>query len=168
MNCKDGTKAIITQILNLLEQLDNATLLKPLEIFGGSTLGQHFRHIFDFYQCLLQGTLDGEIDYASRERNPFIEADVAFAAEAFEALLPAIARFEDDLELMIRGDFSIDHASLRPQLQSSFGRELMYAYDHAVHHLAMIKIGLKTGFPQVVIDQNVGVAPSTIKFQSGH
>ncbi len=159
---------MITQILQLLGQLDNATLLKPLEIFGGSTLGQHFRHIFDFYQCLLKGTVEGEIDYTSRERNPSIESDVVSASEAFVALLPAIASFEDDLQLIIWGDFSSDPASVRPQLTSTFGRELMYAYDHAVHHLAMIKVGLQTGFPQIEINRNIGVAPSTIKFQSGH
>ncbi len=168
MNCKDGTQEIIGQIIFLLEQLDNTTFLKPLEIFGGSTLGQHFRHIFDFYQCLLKGTAQGEIDYASRERNPLIEQDVEAASEAFSRILPSIVRVEQDLHLIIWGDFSCDPTSVRPQLTSSFGRELMYAYDHAVHHLAMIKIGLQTAFPQIKIDKNIGIAPSTIKFQSGH
>ncbi|GJM35417.1 MAG: hypothetical protein DHS20C18_44180 [Saprospiraceae bacterium] len=166
MNCKEGTKDIIRQIAGLLEQLDNATLLKPLEIFGGSSLGQHFRHILDFYQCLLRGTLTGTVDYAQRERDPKIESDTRHASQAFMGLISEIAKNEDDLSLAIWGDFSSNPAAGRQKLNSTFGRELMYAYDHAIHHLAMIKIGLQIAFPHQQIEQNLGVSPSTIKYHS--
>jgi hypothetical protein len=36
-------------------------------------------------------------------------------------------------------------------------------YDHAVHHLAIIKIGIRCSFPQWIIDRDLGVSPSTLK-----
>ena len=42
-------------------------------------------------------------------------------------------------------------------------RKPMYAYDHAVHHLAMIKIGMKEACPAVRVGKNIGAAPSTVK-----
>jgi hypothetical protein len=53
----------------------------------------------------------------------------------------------------------------RPMATSSIGRELLYAYDHAVHHLAIIKLGIKAEIPDVEIDSNIGVAASTLRHQ---
>lgn len=166
MNCKEGNQHILSQMVGLLETLDNQIYAQPLEIFKGSSIGQHFRHILDFYLCLIKGAQAGTVDYANRDRNPRAESDVQYTKQAFYQISEAIEPFLEEQHIKVRGDFSAQ-AIERPELLSSIGRELMFAYDHAVHHLAMIKIGMEIVMPQVNIDNNIGIAPSTIKHRNG-
>lgn len=41
----------------------------------------------------------------------------------------------------------------------------MYNIEHTIHHLALIKVGLKLVYPDLDLPNHFGVAPSTIKFQ---
>jgi uncharacterized damage-inducible protein DinB len=166
MNCREGNQQIIQQMTDLLKTLDNQIYAQPLEVFRGSSIGQHFRHILDFYLCLLRGIADGTVDYARRERNLQAETDVEFVKQAFYQVAEQIEQVSEQQRLQVRGDFSIQ-TEQRPELLSSVGRELMFAYDHAVHHLAMIKIGIAAAAPAVLLDQNLGVAPSTLKHRNG-
>lgn len=135
----------------------------PLSVFNESTLGQHFRHIFDFYDCLLRGASVGLVDYASRKRNERMEQDPGFARAAFQQMEVACNKLHESQQLNVRADFSSFLDEGRPIVGSSVGRELMFAFDHAVHHLALIKIGLKEALPDIELDEQLGVAPSTIK-----
>ena len=164
MNSKEGTLQMNGAILRLLENIEDADYRKNLPMFSGSSLGSHFRHILDFYTCLLKGIDEGIVDYAKRERDPSIESNTHAAQQAFERINDAIALLNDNCPLTVRADFSGDE---RPLVQSSIGRELMFAYDHTIHHLAIIKIGIISNFPSISIDENLGVAPSTLKNQSG-
>ena len=47
-------------------------------------------------------------------------------------------------------------------VESTLERELVYNIEHAVHHMAMIKIGLRQIAPEILIDKNFGVAQSTV------
>lgn len=167
MNCKEGAVHMISQITELLHAMDGNDYAKPLAIFNGSTLGQHFRHILEFYHCLLSGAERGTIDYAQRERDPRIEKDPRTAKEAFQQLLHDLDRLEERQALSVKADFSSENTTERPLVRSSVGRELMFAYDHAVHHLAIIKIGLQACAPHFQMDPNLGVAPSTVKYRAG-
>ena len=163
MNCKQGTAIILSQISDLLENLSNEQYRQPLELFNGSSLGQHVRHILDFYYCLVNGIECGKIDYSLRERNPLIENDTQYARQTFHHSLDKVNTYCETDNIKVIVDFSADESIERPFVSSSIGRELMYAYDHAVHHLAMVKMGLRTVFPNVTIHPSIGIAPSTLK-----
>ena len=167
MNCTEGTQYMTTQICSLLKLIDDEDYSKPLDIFNGSTLGQHFRHILDFYNMVLKGVVENEIDYSKRERNPKVELDTAYANNAFCEVAQQVAVLDEQKSIQVRADFSNYHDENRPTVPSSVGRELMFAYDHAVHHLAIIKIGIRSTLPHLKLDENLGVAPATIKFQKG-
>ena len=132
-------------------------------MFNGSSIGQHFRHIYDFYECLLKGIGDGRIDYAKRERDVRIETEPLYAKAAFQKISAQLCDLDENRNFVVLADFSSELNTERPSVESSVGRELMYAYDHAVHHLAIIKMGLKTDCPSFHVAKNIGVAPSTIK-----
>lgn len=149
----------------LLDTLDNQLYAQPLDIFKGSSIGQHFRHILDFYLCLIKGIREGKVDYTNRDRNPMAETDVYFTKRAFCEIAELITQFSEGQSLQVLGDFSHQDVE-RPELLSSIGRELMYAYDHAVHHLAIIKIGIATMAPDLKVEPNLGIAPSTIKHRA--
>lgn len=163
MNCKQGTAIIIHQITDLLGKLDAEPYSRPLPLFNGSTIGQHFRHILDFYGCLARGVEEGRIDYAKRERDVMVENEPSHATEVLLQYQHAITTMDEAAHIEVVADFSAELNEERPVVLSTVGREMMYAYDHAVHHLAMIKMGLKVACPTVEADHRLGVAPSTLK-----
>lgn len=167
MNCKEATAAITHQIVDLLDRLDNTNYAKPLAVFNGSSLGKHFRHILDFYYCMLKFEKEGTVDYAKRKRDPEVEVDTQAAKVAFQHVLESIADLDEELAITVKADFSVSEEESRPVVYSTVGREMMFAFDHAVHHLAIIKIGLRVAFPEFEVDENLGIAPSTLKHHSG-
>ncbi|MEZ4953525.1 MAG: hypothetical protein R2825_08105 [Saprospiraceae bacterium] len=163
MDCKQGTNLIIEQMIELLEKINPENYSKPLQLFNGSSIGQHFRHILDFYTCLCNGIADERIDYAKRERDVYIETNPQYAIEIFKKILTVTCELQEQDTIEVVADFSSDLNTERPVVKTTVARELMYAYDHAVHHLAMIKMGLKVVSPNLEINKNIGVAPSTVK-----
>lgn len=160
MQAKEAIIAITGQITGLLDQFTPYDYRKPLDEYDGSSIGQHFRHILEFFQCLQQGISDGQVDYAARKRNLLYEDNPALAAEAFSAFLEQIEAYSDTLPLSVCAEFG---SEVRPVYSSTVGRELLFIYDHAIHHLAIIKIGLNCQFPHISSDRHLGVSPSTIK-----
>jgi hypothetical protein len=43
-------------------------------------------------------------------------------------------------------------------------REITYNIEHIVHHMALVKIGIKEVCPYVVMPPEFGIAVSTIKY----
>ena len=165
-NCASSSKTIFDQVLIILQQLSDEDYSQPLDVFNGSTIGQHFRHILDFYNCVLKGAKNGELNYCHRDRSLSIEKNSEQAREAFIELQREIDKLSDDTPIKVVTDFHTEMTEDDVIVNSSIGRELMYAYDHAIHHLAIIKIGIRQNFKSYEIDDNLGVAPSTVKHKA--
>ncbi len=160
MQAKAAILLTINQVNDLLGQIEPHEYRQPLPEFDGSTLGQHFRHILEFFICLERGVATGIVDYASRERNLLFEDSPRVAMVSLDAFAESLEFLPPTMELALRAEFG---GADRPCYHSTVGRELAFVYDHAIHHLAMIKIGLRCHFPHIQIDRNLGVSPSTIK-----
>ena len=106
----------------------------------------------------------GRIDYAARQRNPLFETIPSVAADAFSAFTAQLQHFDARRPLEVYAELGSDE---RPCYGSSMGREMVFVYDHAIHHLAIIRIGLQAHFPEVDVDVHLGVSPSTIKAKLG-
>ncbi len=167
MNCKKGALQLIDSIISTMELIGDDLYDTPLELYNGSTFGKHFRHIYDFFNCLVEQSDGSCIDYCDRHRDSEIESSKSYAINCFKQLTIRIHDLSEESEMMVQADFEIS-SGLRPIVKTSVGREIMYAYDHAVHHLAIIKIGLKEKCPHALIDNNLGVAASTIRHQYAH
>jgi len=84
--------------------------------------------------------------------------------ECFENIKVQIRELDELQTVNVYGDIEYaDHT--RPICKSSIGRELLYAYDHAVHHLAIVKLGIHAEFPGIELDDSMGVASSTLRYQ---
>lgn len=167
MNAKQGTILIAAQMTDLLERLDSGVFTRPLPLFHGSTIGQHFRHILEFYTCLFDGAIAARIDYSSRKRNLALSEDPQAALAVLDYIADAVKNQDEHQWLNVESEFSEDvvpHVQ-RPVYMSSMGRELQYAFDHAVHHLAIIRMGLELYFHEIPVSQDLGVAPSTLKYK---
>jgi hypothetical protein len=153
--------AVIEQTRRLLLNIDPELYHQPLPEYSGSSLGQHFRHIIEFFICLDRGRHTSCIDYASRERNLLYETNPLLAAEALDLFEEAMPFYDIDEPIRVRAEFNGD---ARPEYPSSLGREMLFVFDHAIHHLALIKIGLINHAPHLVADDpDLGVSPSTLK-----
>jgi hypothetical protein len=160
MQANSAILTLIFQINAILEELQPHEYRRQLPEFEGSSLGQHFRHILEFFQCLEKGIRSGTVDYAARERNLLYEDNPNIAASAFESFADELPSLDTAKGLQVSAEFG---GQERPAYSSTVGRELMFVYDHAIHHLAIIKIGLLCHFPHVRADRDLGVSPSTIK-----
>jgi hypothetical protein len=165
VNIKEETVQFLEQIIASIERMDAEAYAQPLEIFNQSTLGQHFRHIYDFYLCMAEGAEQGLIDYAARKRDPGIELIPKKAIESFRSIQKRLIDLNPEQGLRVVPDSYAGKAGAAQSVASSIGREMMYAYDHGIHHLAIIKIGVKTAFPGIMLPEDLGVAPSTLRYK---
>ncbi len=162
MTCTEGNQKIVDQIVTLIGQLTIDQYRAPLPLLKNNSLGKHFRHIYDFYSCFFKGVEKELVDYTLRERNTAIETDPVTAIAAFQELKNLFKAPEDHL-IKVIADFSAQEEK-RSVISSNVGRELMFLHDHTVHHLAIISIGIREAFPDVELDEEVGLAPATIRF----
>lgn len=164
MKISETTNLLIDQLILVISQMDDHEFSRPLELYNGSSIGMHFRHIYDFYGCLINHCQKGSIDYALRDREASIEKNPLIMINKLQQLKAGLSYMDEKEVVNVYSDFEFDDHS-RAEVKSSVGRELLYAYDHAVHHLAIIKLGIKQTFPHIDIDKNMGVASSTIRYQ---
>lgn len=153
---------IITQLTDLLNDVELSVYKDALRPLHYSTTGQHVRHITEFYLCLLQGYETGIVDYDARERNLLIEVDKDFTIEILEKIQKDLTNLNTDKLLTLKSDFGSNESIKMP---TSFFRELTYLIEHTIHHLAIIKIGLNEVYPEIEIPKNFGIAHSTVKYR---
>ncbi|MFN0215238.1 MAG: DinB family protein [Saprospiraceae bacterium] len=167
MNAKQGTILLAAQMVGLLVNLNADVYTRPLPLFKGSTIGQHFRHILECYTCLLDGITSSRINYGSRKRNQALSENPKAALAVLDYIAHTVKPLEEHQELQVASEFSVEilSNSSKPEYASSLGRELQFAFDHAVHHLAMIRMGLEVYFPEIPLDDDLGIAPSTLKYR---
>ncbi|MEM6764195.1 MAG: DinB family protein [Bacteroidota bacterium] len=156
--------ATLSQTHFYLEKLDPEQYADKLTIFSGSSIGQHTRHVIEFYQCLLHQLPQGVINYDKRIREKKIETDPTFTSEVVDGLLVELRSLSPDQNLILETRLTAeeDSYSLVP---TSLERELIYNLEHTIHHMAVVRIGLLYLQPQLEIPADFGFAPSTINYQ---
>ncbi len=162
MPVKTALLNLIQQMDLLLQQLSEEEYCRQLPEFDRHSIGQHFRHVLEFFQCLEKGIAAGVIDYSERPRNTVYETQPAAARQALGSIAQGLVDLDDRRPVAVCAEVGADH---RPCYNSTIGRELVFTFEHAIHHLAIIKIGLRCHFPHICVDRHLGVAPSTLKAQ---
>jgi uncharacterized damage-inducible protein DinB len=160
MNIKEQTNEILNQISELVSELSDEQYNVMLPILSNSSIGKHVRHIVEFYQCLTNGLSEGYVNYDKRERNLLLENNRGYTKNAIKIISNCIAIIQDNSLLL-----NTSHDNTVSTMNTSIFRELTYNMEHAIHHLAIIKIGIKNSFEEVNLSENMGVANSTILYQ---
>ena len=161
--CQD----ILLQGLSLLFRLSDRTYSNVLDAPYGASIGGHYRHVLEHFQCVVRSIRAGEINYDARERNPRLETEVTYAAIATCDVLRAIKNYENGiLTRPSKVVNSISYGSSETSvIDTNVGRELAYCVGHAIHHYAIVRlICSQLG---VDVPKEFGVAPSTLKYRSG-
>lgn len=154
----------LEELKSLIRNLDDAAYIAQPKILFGASIGQHIRHILEFYLLLVSGSFLGTICYDKRERNLSIERDSGEAIKIIDKLLLGLETLDLEQPVDFEGDFSEDE-QLMAQQPSSIGRELVYCIEHSIHHQALIKAALIALGLDDLAETNFGVAYSTIKYR---
>lgn len=153
----------LKNIKQLITQLSDNEYSTSINCLSGSSIGQHIRHILEFYICLLDGIPIGIINYDNRKRNLRLENDTLYSRITIDDICVKLALFDQEIkDIFLQANYDIDKIENK-MLETSVSREMSYCLEHSIHHQALIKIGLSELNPQLSIDKNFGIAPSTIR-----
>ena len=148
----------IEQFKDILRQLPEERYTTPCSVLSNATIGQHTRHIIELYLCLINGYKHAVVSYDNRQRDRRIEADISFAITQLEFIQANLERPNKEIQM----GYELNGEENR--LVSNYFREVMYNLEHAIHHHALIKIGIEH-LTDLDLPESFGVAPSTIAYK---
>lgn len=152
-------KKVLSDLSEVLLQLTPDQFSQPSKHLSGATIGQHTRHILELYIELFAGYEQGIVDYDQRKRNKTIEQDRSFAAACLDEISEMIVKANKPLELRSTLDGGITIT-----INTDYDRELLYNLEHAIHHMALIRIGINE-LTQIALPGHFGVASGTIQYR---
>ena len=161
MELQKAVQQVFLQITDSLNQLHPDQYIHSCKNLSGNTIGQHVRHIIEMFQCLDAGYLTGEVDYERRKRDKQIETDKDFATNILKEISRQISRENKTLYLLTYYDELRDEPE---KISTNYYREIAYNLEHTIHHMALIRVGLRE-LGDLRVDDSYGVASSTLKYR---
>jgi hypothetical protein len=156
-----SVQVLLHQMEQLLLTLTDRQYNKKLRVLSNATLGQHTRHILEFFIELNTGYETGLVNYDNRKRDYGIEVSRSTAIIQINVLIAGLEK--EDKVLTLVADYGKDMDGV-VKVSTNYHRELVYNLEHMVHHMALLRIGVQaqTG---IHLPEEFGVALSTIKYR---
>jgi hypothetical protein len=155
---------ILYQLTAVITEIEEHDYTRSSEILSGSTIGQHIRHTLEFFVCLEAGFEKGIVNYDKRAHDKQIEVDKLMALKALERISTFVQHldFSKPLQLEVGYDPMKEEFAT---VETNALRELVYNIEHAVHHMALIKIGIRENAAYVNLPVDFGIAASTKRYR---
>jgi len=157
-----ATRDVLVQGLSLLFELDDRKYSKLCSGSFQVSIGQHYRHVLEHFECFLFGMHSGEIDYDQRERNRRTETEVTYACIATCDVLRALKRESGAnwyRNCSVR--VSVGYETMQPSVvESNLAQELDYCARHALEHYTIIK--MLCASEGIKVPAGFGILPSTV------
>lgn len=163
INIKSVASGTLSQLADFITVIDNQHYNAASDVLLGASIGQHVRHILEFYSCLKEGYAIQKVNYDLRKRDLAIEQD-KMAALLLIADLIQWMQVAEPGALMLEGSYEAESNQVFSIL-SHLDRELVYNIEHAIHHMAIIKIAAVNLY-QYELPADFGVASSTLKHRT--
>lgn len=164
MNPISACNHILGQLTEMTNQLTDSDFVKPVESLGNSSIGQHLRHTLEFFICLRNGVEYGVINYDKRAHDKLIETDRNIALGAIATIQEFIQSSPENKLLKLEVGYDLKGDTFT-EVDTNVLRELVYNVEHAVHHMAIMKIGIREAAPYIKLPFDFGIAASTIRYQ---
>ncbi|MCY4162143.1 MAG: hypothetical protein OXE77_09815 [Flavobacteriaceae bacterium] len=150
---------VLSQLKNLISNLSVEELTKKSDLLYNASIGEHFRHIIEFYRCCLFFRKEDVVNYDLRPRDKTLENEPSAGINAINELLTQLQCLShpEKIILNLQSECIVDAGGIATNLD----RELAFCLDHCIHHQSIIKIGLKASQLDHLVDKNFGVAFST-------
>lgn len=165
MTLSQAATNILDQLAELVKQIHDTDYMTPSEILNGATIGAHIRHTIEFFLCFEKGYKAGTINYDKRRHDKLIETNRSLALAAIEEVKQFVTSLQHDAALKIEVGYDLEKDQYI-EVATNAGRELVYNIEHAVHHMAIIGIGIRHAAPYVKIGKDFGIAASTLRYAS--
>jgi hypothetical protein len=164
MELRIAAKKILDDLNQVIDDISSEDYKRPVPVLNGSTIGQHVRHILEFFLCLNDGYFWGVVNYDNRKRNRLIEESKDAAMIYIRKILEAVRIYHLEHGLYLELSYD-EEGEGNVQIYTNYQRELAYNIEHSVHHMALIRIGIKEIAMYVQLPENFGVAVSTVRHQ---
>lgn len=164
MNITKACTLILDQLADLVQQVDAADFARASDTLSNSTVGQHLRHTLEFFICFEQGYQAGLINYDKRAHDKSIETDKFIALLTIKRIKGFVESLKDNKPLRLEVGYDM-HKDDFVTIETNATRELVYNIEHAVHHMAIIKIGIREVAAYVKLPADFGVAASTVRYK---
>ena len=154
-----SVKQTLFELQHLLNQISEDDYSKPIEYLSNASIGEHTRHIIELFQCVINSYEVGELNYDNRNRNLLIQTNPSFAIEKIDEICNSIEK--ENKDLILESVFF----EVVSRINTNYFREVIYNLEHCIHHQALIKVAVFQ-FEYLVVNENFGVAPSTIVYRN--
>lgn len=163
MNISEACIRILDQLATLVQEIDGRDFTKPSKVLSQSTIGQHLRHTLEFFICFEQGFECGVVNYDKRAHDRLTETDKLVALNTIRRIREFVSALQGDTKpLRLEVGFDPDKEQYT-SIETNASRELVYNIEHAVHHMAIMKIGIREVAPYISLPCDFGVAASTVR-----
>ena len=164
MNISKTCVQILDQLAQLVQQLEAADFTRACDVLSNSSVGQHLRHTLEFFICLEQGYEQGVVNYDRRAHDKWIESDKVQALSTIRRIAAFVQTLNDNRPLKLEVGYDT-HSDEFITIETNATRELVYNIEHAVHHMAIMKIGVRQVAPYITLPADFGVAASTVRYK---
>ena len=151
-------KKVLYSLIATIQTLSNDDFTMPINALSQATIGEHTRHIIELFQCLTTAYPTGILNYEDRKRNHLMQNNIDVAIEQLEILCLCIE--QENKSLALTNSLS----DSRETIETNYYRELLYNFEHCIHHQALIKVGLFS-LNKMPNSEDFGIAPSTLAYK---
>jgi len=151
-------QALLQQLQQALLQLTGEQYNAVIPVLSGASIGQHTRHVIEFFQTLEAGYINNRVNYDARKRDYVLETNRDAAVQALNSITLSVDKTDKPLWL----DIAMGAATVT--VGTRYSRELVYNLEHTIHHMALLKIGI-TAITAIPLPGSFGVAASTIQYR---
>ena len=151
----------LKSLTNLLLLLNDRQYNQKIIFLSNASIGGHTRHIVELLKCVTDGYNLGKVDYINRVRDLSLETNKMLAAQELTNMINEVTQPDKLIELVTEDDEDGQINVVR----TTYFREIVYNTEHAIHHLALIRVALRE-MKLDIVDDNFGMAYSTVKYFS--
>ncbi|NQZ75110.1 MAG: DinB family protein [Ekhidna sp.] len=162
---QDAAKDLLDQLDQIINACKQDDFARPLPELSGSTFGQHIRHTLEFFICLYDAKNEKVVNYDFRKHDELIETDKKLARSVIQSIIDFLDQNEEDFDLTFEANYSFGETG-NSSMKSSFYRELSYNIEHAIHHMALIKVAVNQSLNYIKLPEHFGVASSTVRYRA--
>jgi hypothetical protein len=155
---EEKIKQTLAELAMVLQELKPQTYAQKCAILSNGSIGQHCRHIIEFFFCLFDGYEEGMISYDKRKRDLILETNSELAVQKIAEIIEILVKKDKKLISY----YLIDDEEVL--VETSYKRELAFNLEHCIHHQALIRIAIEN-LSEISLIENFGVSASTVYYR---
>lgn len=156
---------LLNQLSLVVDGLSKEDFKRKVPVLSLSSIGQHVRHTLEFFLCMMDAQNQGSINYDKRKHDKFLEEDKHLALSVISSIKEFLRRHTSNFPISMAANYHLQ-SDTDIIIETNFHRELAYNIEHAIHHMALIKIGVGEVAEDLILPAHFGVASSTVRFHS--